>query len=60
MMAGYASRLVKTRGIAATVVDDGDLIERKLEGSGRARRRRLVEALAKPGWRDPKTGEVWL
>jgi hypothetical protein len=53
----WMERFQKPAGSRPFIDEAGDLCER--QGS-REERRRLAEALAKPAWLDPKTGEPWL
>ncbi|MGB7258194.1 MAG: biotin/lipoate--protein ligase family protein [Pseudolabrys sp.] len=51
----YLARLTKENGVRRDVDDDGDLLIRRM-GKVDVERNKLVPALGKPAWLDPKTG----
>ena len=49
----YLARLPPTSGVRREIAEDGDLIVRRMDKTGRLS---LVRALAQPSWLDPATG----
>jgi biotin-(acetyl-CoA carboxylase) ligase len=51
----YVSRLAPESGVRRDIDDNGDLLVRRM-GKAEVERRKLIPALAKASWLDPKTG----
>jgi hypothetical protein len=51
----YLQRLPRQRGLGHKLDDNGDLLTRRV-GKANIEKKRLLPALAKPSWLDPKTG----
>lgn len=56
----YLARVPEQKGVKRGIDGNGDLLLRKLADPKNPTRQSLVDALAKPQWLDPQTGEPWL
>lgn len=56
----YLARLADEKGLRRGIDINGDLLLRRLKAARRVERLSLTDALARPQWIDPKTGEIWL